>query len=145
VDGLAPTDDIPRELTTPEANAATMVIAFDTVPEERRGVSEIMYWTDVPPATKNYDAARDVIVQHIGNLMPALAARTPALETLKGIVASVNQRNDTLTIQLPSAGTSSDFKVQDGLIFDSVRYGDPVEITVEVIGGARTVTTLKKE
>jgi hypothetical protein len=75
----------------------------------------------------------------------ALASQASAPETFKGIVANANERNDTLTIQLPSDGTTGDFKVQDGLIFNSVQYGDPVEITVETIDGARTIIGLKKE
>ena len=75
----------------------------------------------------------------------ALASQAPARQTLRGIVANANERNDTLTIQLPSDGTTGDFKVQDGLIFNSVQYGDPVEITVETIDGTRTIIGLKKE
>jgi len=78
-------------------------------------------------------------------LAPALASSAAAQETFGGIVASSDERNDTLTIQLSSTGTSGDFKVQDGLLFNSVRYGDPVEITVETIDGARTITGLKKK
>jgi hypothetical protein len=77
--------------------------------------------------------------------VPALASNASAPETFGGIVASTDQRNDTLTIQLSATGTSGDFKVQDGLLFNSVRYGDPVEITVETIDGARTITGLKKK
>jgi hypothetical protein len=76
---------------------------------------------------------------------PALASNASARETFAGIVASTDERNDTLTIQRSSTGTSGDFKVQDGLLFNSVRYGDPVEITVETIDGARTITGLKKK
>jgi hypothetical protein len=75
----------------------------------------------------------------------ALASPASAPETFGGIVASTDQRNDTLTVQLSATGTSGDFKVQDGLLFNSVRYGDPVEITVETIDGARTLTELKKK
>jgi hypothetical protein len=75
----------------------------------------------------------------------ALASQASAQETVRGIVASANERNDTLTIQLRSDGKTGDFKVQDGLIFNSVQYGDPVEITVETIDGARTIVGLKKQ
>ena len=74
-----------------------------------------------------------------------LASQPSAQETFRRIVANANERNDTLTIQLASDGTTGDFKVQDGLIFNSVQYGDPVEITVETIDGARTIIGLKKE
>jgi hypothetical protein len=35
----------------------------------------VNYWSDVPPATKNYTAARDAIVHHIDDLV---------LESLQG-------------------------------------------------------------
>ena len=95
LDGLAPTDDNPVGLTADEAGRATKVVAFDTVPEERRGTSEVTYWSDVPPATKDYVAARDVIVRHINTLVPTLVSTAPVGETLRGVVASVNERNDT--------------------------------------------------
>ena len=81
LDGLAPTDDIPIGLTADEADRATKVVAFDTVPEERRGTSEVTYWSDVPPATKDYAAARDAIVRHIDTLVPTLVSTAPVNET----------------------------------------------------------------
>jgi hypothetical protein len=47
-------------------------------------------------------------------------------------------------VRLTSDATA-DFKVQDGLIFDSVHSGDPVEITVENIDGTKTIVGLKKD
>jgi hypothetical protein len=37
------------------------------------------------------------------------------------------------------------FKVQDGLLFNAVRYGDQVDITVQNITGAMTIVGLRKE
>jgi hypothetical protein len=62
-------------------------------------------------------AARDVIVHHI---------------------------DDRITLRL-ARDASADFKVQDGLVFDAVRDGDQVEITVENIDGAKTIVGLKEE
>jgi len=148
LDGLAPTDDIPIGLTADEAGRATKVVAFDTVPEERRGTSEVTYWSDVPPATKDYAAARDAIVRHIDTLVPTLVSTAPANETFRGIVASVDERNDSISVRLqsPSKGeTTEDFKVQDGLVFDAVRFGDKVAFTAETLKGTRTITRLTKE
>jgi protein-tyrosine-phosphatase len=75
LDGLAPLDDVPRPLTATEAAGAAKVVAFDAVPEENLGAAEVNYWSDVPPATKNYTAARDAIVHHIDDLV---------LESLQG-------------------------------------------------------------
>lgn len=90
LDGLAPVDDVPRPLTATEAVAAAKVVAFDAVPDDRRGTAEINYWSDVPPATKDYTAARDVILHSIDDLIPTLATLRP--ETLRG---TEGQRSNT--------------------------------------------------
>ena len=72
-----------------------------------------------------------------------VAVRPPATETLRGVVDSVDQRNDTIRIRL-SAGTTEPFKVQDGLIFNSVRFGDAVAVSVQNIAGFRTIVGLSK-
>jgi protein-tyrosine-phosphatase len=74
LDGLVP-DDVPLALTAEEASGASKVFAFDEVPAERKGGAEVTYWTDVPPATKDYSAARDAIVRHIDDLVPTLTQR----------------------------------------------------------------------
>jgi protein-tyrosine-phosphatase/Cu/Ag efflux protein CusF len=148
LDGLAPTDDIPIGLTADVAGRATKVVAFDAVPEERRGTSEVTYWSDVPPATKDYAAARDVIVRHIDALVPTLVSTAPVNATFRGVVASVDERNDSISIRLQSSATgetTEDFKVQDGLIFNAVRFGDAVAFTVETIKGEKTIKSLTKE
>jgi hypothetical protein len=89
-------------------------------------------------------AAKDS-VSNEQSRVPAFTSNAPAQQTFRGIVASTDERNDAFTIQLASTGTTGDFKVQDGLLFNSVRYGDPIEITVETIDGARTIIGLKKE
>jgi hypothetical protein len=40
---------------------------------------------------------------------------------------------------------SVDPKVRDGLLFNAVRYGDQVEVTVENIDGAKTIVGLGNE
>jgi hypothetical protein len=62
--------------------------------------------------------------------------------TLRGVVAAVDERNDSITLRLPSAA-STELKVRDGLLFNAVRYGDQVEVRVENIDGARTIVGLK--
>ncbi len=144
LDGLAPLNDVPQPLMPSEAAGAVKVIAFDAVPDDKRGVAEVNYWSDVPPATKDYAAARDVIVHHIDDLIPALTERPRPQETLRGVVAGIDERNDRITLRL-ARDASADFKVQDGLVFDAARDGDQVEITVEIIDGAKTIVGLKKE
>ena len=73
----------------------------------------------------------------------AVASRLAA-EPLHGIVDSVDQGNDTIDIRL-SPDKTERFRVQDGLMFNAVRYVDPVEITVQNITGAMTIVGLRKE
>jgi protein-tyrosine-phosphatase len=144
LDGLAPLDDAPQTLTPTEAAGATKVIAFDAVPDDKRGVSEVNYWSDVPPAMKDYVAARDVIVRHIDQLVPALVERPRPRETLHAKVTGIDERNDRITLRA-GADASRDFKVQDGLVFDMVQSGDQVEVIVENVNGAETIVGAKKE
>lgn len=74
----------------------------------------------------------------------AAITRLPATEQLRGTVDSVDQGNDTIEIRL-SPDRKELFKVQDGLIFDMVRFGDPVEISVQIISGARTIVRLTEK
>ncbi|HEX7921665.1 MAG TPA: hypothetical protein VF583_11975 [Bradyrhizobium sp.] len=76
--------------------------------------------------------------------LQATAVHPPASETLRGVVDSVDERNDTLLIRL-SADRTEPFKVQDGLIFNAVRFGDPVEISVQTISGFPTIVGLTKQ
>jgi protein-tyrosine-phosphatase len=144
LDGLAPLDDVPQALTPNEAAGAIKVIAFDAVPDDKRGMAEVSYWSDVPPATKDYSAARDVIVRHIDDLVPALTERLRFQETLRGIVTGIDERNDRVTLRL-AEDANGDFKVQDALLFNAVRDGDRVEIIVENIEGTKTIVGLRKE
>jgi protein-tyrosine-phosphatase len=143
LDGLAPLNDVPKPLTPNEAAGAIKVIAFDAVPDDRRGAADVSYWSDVPPATRDYAAARDAIVHHIDNLVPALAEKAHPQETLQGVITAIDERNDRISVRL-IPDNNSEFKVQDGLIFNAIRNGDRVEITVENVGGAKTIVGLKK-
>jgi Cu/Ag efflux protein CusF len=72
----------------------------------------------------------------------ATTERTPSQEVLQGMITAVDQSNDRITVRL-SSGVVADFRVQDGLIFNAVRYGDQVEMTVESIEGAQTIVGLR--
>jgi hypothetical protein len=74
----------------------------------------------------------------------AAVAPKPTIELLRGTVASINQHSDMIEIRL-SPDKAEQFRVQDGLVFNSVRYGDQVEITVQNIAGAKTIVGLRKE
>jgi hypothetical protein len=67
----------------------------------------------------------------------------PMTEMISGVVASVDERSDTIKIQR-SPESAEELKVQDGLLFSAVRYGDPVQVIVENINGVRTIVGLVK-
>ena len=75
VDGLKPLDDVPLGLTAQEANSSVKVLAFDTVPADRKGSAEVTYWSDVPLDRKDYAGTRDAIIRHIDEMIPSLATK----------------------------------------------------------------------
>jgi hypothetical protein len=88
------------------------------------------------------DAAAGRSVASIAAVAGAGSDRS--LETLRGVVAAVDERNDLITVRLPSNAVA-DLKVNDGLLFNAVRNGDRVEVTVENINGAKSIIGLLKE
>jgi hypothetical protein len=67
-----------------------------------------------------------------------------APEKLQGIVAAIDERNDQVTLRLPSNETT-DLKVADGLLFNALRYGDAISVTIRTISGVKTIVDLDKE
>ena len=80
----------------------------------------------------------------VGVAQGAAVAPKPVTETMRGVVESIDEGSDTITLRL-SPETTQQFRVQDGLLFNAVRFGDPVEITVQDIAGAKTIVELKRE
>jgi Cu/Ag efflux protein CusF len=75
-----------------------------------------------------------------------------AQQVRHGSVSKIDEPNGTITIQQTPDGTvgtsnaaTSDFKVQDGLLFNAVRAGDKVTFTVDDINVAKTITKLQRE
>lgn len=75
---------------------------------------------------------------------PGIDVPRHPLEILRGVIASIDEQNDRIVVQLP-LDITADLKVRDGLLFNAVRYGDPVEVTVQDIDGAKTIVSLKEE
>jgi hypothetical protein len=71
-DGLVPTSDVPIGLTSEEVGAAAKIFAFDEVPAGVKGHAEVTYWSDVPPATKDYVGARSAIVRHLEEVVSSM-------------------------------------------------------------------------
>ena len=74
----------------------------------------------------------------------AAVALKPAIEIMSGTIESVDEGNDTIKMRL-SSGASQPLKVEDGLIFNAVRFGDQVEVSVQEIAGVKTVVGIEKK
>jgi Cu/Ag efflux protein CusF len=75
-----------------------------------------------------------------------------AQQVRHGSVSKIDEPNGTITIQQTPDGTvgtsnaaSSDFKVQDGLLFNALGAGDKVTFTVDDINGSKTITKLQRD
>lgn len=55
------------------------------------------------------------------------------------------QQTQTGTVGASSGGTSEEFKVQDGLVFNAFQVGDKVVFTATEMGGVKTITKLEKQ
>jgi len=97
--------------------------------------------------TEPRSALADAVTQHGSTSVETLGLASslkPAAQTFRGVVASVDESKDMIEIQR-SRDATEDLRVQDGLLFNAVRYGDLVEVTVEDINGTKTFVGLKKE
>jgi len=68
-DGLMPTETTPQKLSLTDIETAQSIISFCELPEEYQNKVRIERWDDVPPVSKNYEKARDVIIAHLNQLM----------------------------------------------------------------------------
>ncbi len=92
--------------------------------------------------------------QNLFVIFPAVlgvACAVYAQEALKGEVATVDEASGKIGIKLSGTVGSGDktsptnFKVQDGLVFNAVKPGDKVSIVVERTGDDMTIKQLTKE
>jgi Cu/Ag efflux protein CusF len=76
-----------------------------------------------------------------------------AQQSLTGTITRLDEANGKIAIQQTQSGTvganpgaaGEEFKVQDGLIFNAVKPGDKVAVTVTDVGGVKTITKLEKQ
>jgi hypothetical protein len=75
----------------------------------------------IVPAYASTEAAIEPTVVPVAVLDPGAGNDSPrSLETMRGIIAAVDERNDRITIQL-SPEVTAELKVRDGLLFNAVR------------------------
>jgi Cu/Ag efflux protein CusF len=96
------------------------------------------------------------IIQTVSACAAIMAFVTPAAfaqQAIEGSIAGIDEPAGTISIQKTRSGTAGDngvapidsYKVEDGLLFNAVRYGDKVIFSAETIDGAKTITQLQKE
>ena len=74
-----------------------------------------------------------------------------AQQSFTGSVTKVDEANGKVAIQQTQAGTAAspggpeEFKVQDGLLFNTLQPGDKVAFTTSESGGVKTITKLEKQ
>jgi arsenate reductase (thioredoxin) len=75
LDGLEPAN-APFELTAEEGGRANRVLAFDTIPADRKGRANVTYWSGVPIGIDDYEKTRDEIARRIDAMIPTLVKET---------------------------------------------------------------------
>lgn len=82
----------------------------------------------------------------------SVAGAAFAQEAMKGEIAAVNEvsgkisiKQNSGTVGAGSEAVSTEFKVQDGLLFNAVKPGDKVSFTAEKVDGVMTIKKLTKE
>jgi len=82
----------------------------------------------------------------------SLAGAAYAQEAMKGEIAAVNEaagkisiKQNSGTMGSGSTAAATEFKVQDGLLFNAVKPGDKVTFTAEKVDGVMTIKKLTKE
>jgi Cu/Ag efflux protein CusF len=85
----------------------------------------------------------------------SLADAVYAQEAMKGEVTALNELNEATgkirikqnsgTVGSGSTAAATEFKVQDGLLFNAVKPGDKVTFTAENVDGVMTIKKLTRE
>ncbi|MEA2884442.1 MAG: hypothetical protein QOH32_3698 [Bradyrhizobium sp.] len=76
-----------------------------------------------------------------------------AQQSMTGTITKVDEANGKIALQqtqggtvgASSSGAAEEFKVQDGLVFNAVKPGDKVAVTVTDVGGVKTIIKLEKQ
>ncbi len=105
--------------------------------------------------------AREATVKKLGpvvTLAIAFALAIPsaiyAQEGMKGEITKMDELKGTITIKQSSvgtvganseSGTTRDFKVKDGLMFNAVKAGDKVVFTAETVDGNLAIVKMQRE
>lgn len=72
-DGLTPAVSVPQQLLPVDVESAQQIITFCELPVEFQGKTIIKQWENVPPVSENYEHARNVIIEHLNQLLVNLS------------------------------------------------------------------------
>src|SRR4051812_8318886 len=85
----------------------------------------------------------------------ALATGTVAsAQQISGTVTKIDEPAGTVTIEPETAATTGasgatrrprDYRLQDGLMFNALRFGDKVRFRAETVNGVETITELTRQ
>lgn len=68
-DGLIPIEPAPQGLSTNDVQSAQRIVSFCELPAEYGEAAISERWDDIPPVSQDYDKARDVILEHLRDLL----------------------------------------------------------------------------
>lgn len=71
-DGLESGESCPQHLTREDMLSAQRMISFCDMPSEFIEAPAVEQWRDVPPVSQDYEKARDVILEHLHDLLNRL-------------------------------------------------------------------------
>ena len=68
-DGLQPSEPAPTRLTEADLQSAPYIVTFCDLPVEFQRQATIEHWDNIPAVSKNYETARDAIVERIHRML----------------------------------------------------------------------------
>lgn len=68
-DGLTSVQSTPQLLSISDVRSAIRIVSFCELPTQYGEMTVIEQWTDIPPVSQEYDKSRDVILEHLRDLL----------------------------------------------------------------------------
>jgi Cu/Ag efflux protein CusF len=83
---------------------------------------------------------------HISLLISALYCSSAALgqAVQEGQILAMNERGGTVTLKLKD-GSTKEYRLRDGLVFNAVQVGDSVRFTTDQENGQAVVSKVEKQ
>jgi hypothetical protein len=83
---------------------------------------------------------------HISILITALYCVSAALAqgAQEGQIVAMNERGGTVTLKLKD-GSTKEYRLRDGLVFNAVQVGDSIRFTTDQEGGQAVLSKIEKQ